>query len=618
MENIIEKEFKKLKSALPISFADEEKSIIEKAFLLAKEAHSKQTRESGIPYIMHPLAVAMIVVKEMRQRNASIIAAALLHDVVEDTEYTIEDIRTCFGDDVAFLVGAVTKPNKDQVDNFQHILASVKGDIRVLVLKLSDRLHNMRTLGGLRPQKQWKIASETQYFFAPLAGRLGLYKMKSELENLAFRFLNPGEYAYLEKAIEEDKMRTKEATEAFKHDALHTVAKELGGAIGWDIRYRKPYSIWREMQERGCDFCHVPFKHYIRTIFNLEDVEYEAGYENPNEVDVAMKVYALLAATYREQTGSLVNYITQPKANGYRSLHVRFLNPFGGIEEFHISSENMREQSYYGCILDNEEHWLKYFTDVLKELSEDPDSLMRGIPDSLYNEDVVAFTPNCEPITLPKGATALDFAYAVHTDVGNHAKYARINGCLTSVKTTLKRGDCVVIGTNEETHPTEDWLEAVASYNAKKHIRNYLNKIPKPKYMRCPHCHPMPGSEIIGFEDSRKQITLHSRNCPEAIRIASEKGNTIVAIDDFEPSPNILYPVQIHITGIDRHHLLQDILNCIVEEHNLSISRLSTETKDNIVACTIEFHVHSKEEYEETVSHIAAIDVVEEVTQSCL
>ena len=184
----------KLFAALPEDMTAQDKALIEDAFQLAKEAHAPQTRDSGLPYILHPLAVALVVVEEMRQKGAAIVAAALLHDVVEDTPHPIEEIRDRFGNDVAFLVAAVTKPNKNQVDNFQHILGSVKGDVRVLLLKLSDRLHNMRTLSGLRPQKQWKIASETQFFFAPLAGRLGLFKVKSELENLAFQFLDPLEY----------------------------------------------------------------------------------------------------------------------------------------------------------------------------------------------------------------------------------------------------------------------------------------------------------------------------------------------------------------------------------------------------------------------------------------
>lgn len=611
--NLVEEKYQELVACLPKGFNAADKELVEEAFLLAKEAHKDQMRASGIPYILHPLDVAIIVIKEMRQQGAAIIAAALLHDVVEDTDYTIRDIHSNFGLDVAFLVDAVTKPNKEQVDSFQHILSSVRGDIRVLVLKLADRLHNMRTLDGLRPLKQLKIASETQFFFAPLAGRLGLYKVKAELENLSFRFFNPSEYTYIEKALEEDKERTKEATEYFMYAALHTVGKELGDAVGWDIRYRKPYSIWREMQELGCDFYHVPFKHYIRAVFHPEKVCNDMGYGTANEVDIAMKIYATLAASYREQTGSFINYMQQPKSNGYKSLHVRFLNPRGGYEEFHISSEDMREQSYFGCILDNKEQWLERLTDVLKELSEDPDSLMPGIHDSLYNEDVVVFTPKGDSISLPKRATALDFAYAIHSNIGDHAKYARINGRLASVNTELKRGDCIEIGTDATIHPLEYWLNDVVSYKAKKHIRNYLKKVPKQKYVLCPHCHPLPGSEIIGFEDSEKHIILHSRNCAEAIRMASENGNSIVAIEDFCPCPDCLYPVRIDITGIDRYHLLQDILDCIVEKHQLPISCLSTVTKDNIVTCNIQFSVHSGDEFKEIVALIKAIDNVEEV-----
>lgn len=610
---MVKEKYQDLVACLPKSFNSDDYKLVEEAYLLAKEAHKDQMRASGIPYILHPLDVAIIVIKEMRQQGAAIIAAALLHDVVEDTDYTIRDINSMFGPDVAFLVNAVTKPNNVQVDSFRHILSSVKGDIRVLVLKLADRMHNMRTLDGLRPLKQLKIASETQFFFAPLAGRLGLYKVKSELENLAFRFFNPGEYTYIEKALEDDKERTKEATEGFMYAALHTVGKELGDAVGWDIRYRKPYSIWREMQELGCDFYHVPFKHYIRAVFDPEKVQNETGYGTAEEIDVAMKIYATLAAAYREQTGSFVNYMLQPKSNGYRSLHVRFLNPRGGYEEFHISSEDMREQSYYGCILDNKEQWLKRLTDVLKELSEDSNSLMHSIQDSLYNEDVVVFTPKGDFIQLGKGSTALDFAYAIHSNVGDHAKYARINGRLASVNTKLKRGDCVEIGTDDAIRPKEEWLDAVASYKAKKYIRKFLEERPKQEYILCPHCHPLPGSEIIGFEDSDKHIILHSRNCPEAIKMASEKGNSIVAIDDFCPCPDCLYPVRIGITGIDRYHLLQDILDCIVETHHLPISSLSTVTRDNIVTCNIEFSVHSGDEFKEIVALISSVDSVEEV-----
>ncbi|MGN0188378.1 MAG: HD domain-containing protein [Candidatus Cryptobacteroides sp.] len=598
--------------ALPASFGKAETDFIEKAYLLAEEAHRPQKRSSGLPYILHPLAVALVVVTEMRQKDVAIICAALLHDVVEDTPYTIEDIKDRFGEDVAFLVGSVTKPNKAQVDNFQHILGSVHDDIRVLILKLSDRLHNMRTLAGLRPQKQWKIASETQFFFAPLAGRLGLYNVKSELENLAFKFLNPSEYDFLVKALEEDRERTRNSVESFMKDASETVGREFDGAVHWDIRYRKPFSIWREMQERSCDFYHVPFKHYIRAVFNIHEAESATG-QDLTEQYVVLRIYSILAGAYREQTGSFVNYMAQPKANGYRSVHFRMLNPFGGIEEFHIGSDSMREQSYFGCVVEGKEQWLKRLTSVLKELSEDRETLMPGIHDSLYNEDIVVYTLDSKPVTLPKGASALDFAYAIHTAVGMHAKYARINGRLASVKSCLKRADCVEIVTDENVRPKTDWLDVVVSYKAKKNIQAYLNRQPKLKYILCPHCNPMPGSEIIGFSDAQGSITIHSRNCPHAIRMASEKGHTIVAVDDFFPDDSILYPVRIQVVCVDRYHLLSDIIECITEGRKLSMTSLTTYNQDEVVSCDISFSVHSATELSDTIAGISSIKGVEEV-----
>lgn len=612
-KEMIDKAFKELMDALPETFHRDDTILVREAFKLASDAHKTQTRKSGLPYILHPLAVALIVVKEMRQSDAAVVAAALLHDVVEDTDYTLEDIQSRFGSDVAFLVGSVTKPNKAQVDNFQHILGSVKGDVRVLILKLSDRLNNMRTLESMRPQKQWKIASETQFFFAPLAGRLGLYKVKSELENLAFRFLNPREYTFVEKALEEDKERTRESLNAFLSASIETVKEKLGEIVGWDIRYRKPYSVWREMQELGCDFYHVPFKHYIRAAFDPKDVV-DSPDPQTKEQDTVMKIYSTLVAVYREQTGSFVNYMAQPKANGYRSVHFRLLNPYGGIEEFHVGSYNMREQSYYGCIIENQEQWLRRFTEVLNELSEDPDSLMPGIRASFFNEDVVVYTPHSgKPVTLPKGATALDFAYSINQTVGNHAHYARINGRLESIKTVLKRGDCVEIGIDEAIKPKADWLDSVVSYKAKKSIRNFLKRQPKPKYELCPLCHPMPESEIIGFADADGKISVHRRNCPDAIRIASEKGNTIVSIEDFTPDTSILYPVKIEISGVDRYHFLRDIIDCISDSYRLSMSALNTYNEDGLAYCKIDFAVHSATEFKNLIEELGAIEGVEEI-----
>ena len=607
-EKMIAAAYDQLLNALPEDIGREGRALIADAFALARKAHGHQTRKSGLPYILHPLAVALVVVTEMRQKDAAIVAASLLHDVVEDTEYTLDDIRGRFGEDVAFLVGAVTKPDKAQVANFKHILSSVKGDVRVLILKLSDRLHNMRTLDSMKPEKQWKIASETRFFFAPLAGRLGLYKVKAELENLAFQFLNPQEYSRIRKMLEEDRARTGQAVEAFMNDCRNTVGEKLEGVV-WDIRYRQPYSVWREMQENSCDFDHI-FKHYIRASFDAGKTKVCQAMDKE---DVVMKIYATLAAVYREQTGAFVNYMAQPKANGYRSVHFRLLNPYGSIEEFHVSSDDMREQSYYGCIVESKEQWLERFTKVLAELAEDPESLMPGIRDSLFNEDIVVYTPKGHPVTLPKGATALDFAFEVHTDVGAHAKYAVINNRLASVRTVLHRGDCVRIGTDPETFPSADWLDSVVSFKAKKLIRGWIKRQPKPKYTLCPFCHPIPGGEIIGFRDAVGKVTIHTRSCPEAIRMASEQGHTIVAVTDFLPDEKTLYPVRIDILGIDRYHLLRDIIDCIVEDHRLSLTGLTSRKEDNIARCTIDFNVRSFQELNETIEGISAIDGIEEI-----
>ena len=595
--------------------SEKDQALIRDAYALAEEAHRPQKRKSGVPYILHPLSVAIIIVEEMRQKDAAVVAAALLHDVVEDTDHTIEEIGERFGPDVASLVAAVTKPNKQQVDNFQHILGSVNDDIRVLILKLSDRLHNMRTLDSMKPQKQWKIASETQFFFAPLAGRLGLYKVKSELENLAFRFLNPNTYAYLDSALEEDRVRTQEAVEAFMSEAKEKVAAVFGSTISWDIRYRKPFSIWREMHERKCDFYHVPFKHYIRAVFNREKVDAVTG-SDFDEQDIVLKIYSVLGNSYREQTGSFVNYMTQPKANGYRSVHFRLLNPYGNIEEFHISSDVMREQSYFGCIVEGKKQWMKRLTEVLKELADNPEKLIPGIHDSLYNEDVSVYTVKSEPVTLPKGASALDFAFEMGSDIGLHAKYARINGRLASIRTVLHRGDRIEIFTDPAIHPKEDWMEAAVTFKARNCIGDWLENRPKSQYVLCSHCHPLPGSEIIGFLDESGQITVHSRNCPDAIRMACEKGHTIMAVEDFKADENVLYPVTISLCAIDRPNLLRDVLKCISKDAGMSMRKLESETHDEIVSCSISYSVHSADELNEAIARIREVNGVEEVHQS--
>ena len=583
------------------------------AFEFAREAHSPQRRKSGEPYIIHPVCVARIVAEEL-ELGADPVIAAFLHDVVEDTQYTIEDIRERFGDDVAFLVGVVTKEKKDnyvqskQVDNYRQILASMQYDVRALLIKLADRLHNMRTLNSMRPDKQMKIAGETDYFYAPLANRLGLYHVKTELENLSFKYRCPREFALLEKLLAEE----------FDHEALHIKAftnkierilSEGGIQARTEVRYRRPYSIWMKMHAKGCDFAHVDTKYYVRVIYQ--------PLESWSEKDTSLRIYSLLTDAFKERPGSVSNYIDAPKENGYQSFQVKLLNDQGRWEELHISSERMVRNGRLGCAAertdDNIQAWLDKFNELLKEVADRDEGLdfMDDVTSSFYYDDIMVFTPKGRGIILPKDATALDFAFEIHSRIGKHAHYARINGKLSSVKTVLNRGDCVEIGTNEDTEPQADWLNHVFTYKARRFISTYLARKGKSEFVRCPNCHPLPGDEVIGFKLQDGSIAVHKRNCQTAIRLASQHGDSIVAVN-FEDSQD-LYPVRISVRAIDRFHLLSDLVDCITEKLHLSMRGLRTETADNIGVCTIDFAVHSMGELQMAMESIAAIPGVDEV-----
>lgn len=595
---------------------EEQMKMVRAAYNFAAVAHKDQKRKTGEPYIIHPIAVAHIVAEEMGL-GANPVMAAFLHDVIEDCPYTIDDIRERFGDDVAFLVGVVTKQKKakydksKQVDNFRQILSSVQFDVRAILVKLADRLHNMRTLSSMRPDKQMKIASETDYFYAPLANRLGLYNVKTELENLSFRYRCPREYDKLEKQLAELQLAEKDDVDAFVAKAQEILAaNDIEARI--ELRMRSPYSIWRKMQAHGCDFHHVDGKHYLRIIYNADGLH--------EEKKMSLHIYSVLSDNFKERPCSVVNYINAPKENGYQSFHVKVLNTQGTWEEIHISSERMIRNNRFGCTAERTEEnvkaWLEKFKEVLKDIAYHTNEMdyMDGVTASFYYDNIIAFTPKGRCIVLPKDATALDFAFEIHTQVGLHAVYARVNGKLSSVKTVLHRGDCVEIGTADDAMPEADWLGHVLTYKAKRSLGSFFANRPVMEYKRCTCCHPLPGDEVIGFKGADGKITLHKRNCPSAIRLASEQGDSIVAVN-FEEDDRFLFPVRICIRGVDRHHLLSDVVACVTEKQNLSISKLVTETKDRIVETTVDFEVHSAEELQQAIDSIGEINNVDEVAR---
>ena len=588
---------------------------IREAFEFAREAHASQKRKTGEPYILHPIAVASICGTEL-MLDANPVIAAFLHDVVEDTDHTLEEIESRFGHDVAFLVKVLTKQKKDayvetkQVDNYRQMLDSVQYDIRALLIKLADRLHNMRTLSSMRPDKQMKIAGETDYFYAPLANRLGLYNVKTELENLSLKFRVPHEYEELTTMIARDEDLQRDRLRRFREE-ISSLLESHGIRARVYTEYRRPYSLWRKMRKFGDDFNHLKYRHFTEVVFDAP--------QGKPEKEMVMRIYSILTDHFKEKPGGIINYIDSPKENGYQSFHVKLLASFGRWQEVHICSERMVRDSQLGCVAsrndDNIWQWIKKFRMVLRDIAargQEGDSFMDEVVRSFYNDDIMTFTPQGKPIILPQRATVMDFAFEVHTQLGLHAKYARINNQqLASVKTRLHRGDIVEVFADPDIHPSPDWLDTAMTYKARKAIKAYLRQLPKPLYRRCPDCHPMPGEEVIGFREPDGEISLHKRDCPTAIRLASQKGDNVMVVD-FKPD-DTLYNVAITIRAVDRYHLLIDIVDCITNDLNLSIDNLHTVTEDAIVTCTIAFRVHSFIELQTVMRHISIIPGVDEV-----
>ena len=595
----------------------EDLTRIRDAFELAREAHAPQKRKTGEPYILHPIAVANIAAEEL-MLGANPVIACFLHDVVEDTPYTIDDIRDRFGDDVAFLVRVVTKkPTHDyelskQLDNYRQLLNSMQYDIRAILVKLADRLHNMRTLASMKPEKQMKIAGETDYFYAPLANRLGLYNIKTELENLSFRFRCPDEYEEISTLIARHVEANKINLETFRSQIEETIS-----AVGIKARvyvdYRRPFSLWRKMRKYGDDFNHLKYRHFVEVVFDESQTRL-------SEKEMAMKVYCIMTDRFKEKHCSMSNYIDSPKENGYQSIHVKLLPDFGRWQEVHISSKAMIRQSQLGCVAERNESniqmWIEKFRKVLHDTFSGTmrnDRYMEDIITSFYNDDIQVFTPKGKKIILPQNATVIDFAYEVHTDLGDHAKYARINSRLEPVNTTLRRGDVVEIFTDKDSHPEQDWQTFAHTFKARKAIRKYFELIPKTPYCRCSLCNPIPGEEVIGIRNQldKELITVHKRDCPDAISLVSSYGDDVVSVD--YKADGTLYPLTLRVRAVDRSHLFVDLVDCITNTFHLSMDSFNTKTDRNIVVCKIRFGVHSYDELKTIINHISTIDGVDEV-----
>ena len=584
------------------------------AYQLALSAHDGQFRKSGEPYIMHPVTVAAIVAEEM-MLGANPVITAFLHDVVEDTDYTLEDIRRQFGPDVSFLVGAVTKPQNNsyemtkQLDNFKQMLESFNYDIRALLVKLADRLHNMRTLQSMPTRKQVKIACETDQFYAPFANRLGLYNIKVELENLSLRYRNPQVYDELERQMADYRHNQEFSINAFASRIASLLASK-GIEVRVMVEYLRPYSVWRKMMRDNTDFNHVQYRHHLRIVYECE--------QEAEEKDQALKIYSLLTDFFREKPGGAINYMNTPKENGYMSLHVQILADNGCWEMVQITSERMLRHNQLGCIAERQEDkvlkWVNKFKTVLSDLKSHISrrDFLENVTLSFYNDNITVFSPKGDAYNMSPQATALDYAFMIHTNLGLHAKSAHINGQLAPVTTVLKMGDVVTIDTDPNHWPEEKWKYAIATDKAAEKLRGFFARMPRHPFRRCHECSPIPGEEVVGFKDKQGMTKVHRRDCLLAIRKATKDGDTIVDVE-FNEHPKILYPVAIQLVAVDRYHLLSDIINCITEQLKLSIDSLHTTTTDAIVNTEIAFSVHSFMELQSIIRKIAAINGIEEV-----
>lgn len=472
----------------PLS-ADEEQQIL-RAFQIAKTAHAGTRRKSGEPYIFHPLAVALIAVKEVGLGPVAVVCA-LLHDVVEDTDITLEEIRMVFGDRVATIVDGVTKiddvmvmqqTDSKQAENYRKILLSMCNDAYVIFLKLCDRLHNMRTLGSMKDTKKLAIASETQYLYIPLAHRLGLYTIKTELEELVMRYTNPDKYAEIEAKIAAT-AGTEERLQGCLVEPVRQMLDEHGYQYRIKTRTKSVYSCWKKIENKHVDFEEIYDLYAMRIILQ--------GVPREQEKEECFKVYALITGQFAPLPTRFRDWITRPKNNGYESLQCTVMTPIGRWVEIQIRTERMDtiaekgmaahflyKEAHPGEEMDSNpvEEWLQQIRTSLEQSDKSALDLVEEFKETLYTKEIYLFTPQGKTITLPSRSTVLDFAYAIHTDLGNHCIGAKVNARPAAIGFRLHTGDQVQVLTSKKTLPQPEWLNQCQTPRAKEAIKDFLRQ----------------------------------------------------------------------------------------------------------------------------------------------
>lgn len=485
-EQMIEEEFQSLLQDYLKSNHRRKVDIITRAYNMAKEAHKGARRRSGEPYIMHPLAVARIVSKEMGLGSTSI-SASLLHDVVEDTEYTADDIRALFGDKIAQIVDGLTKISSGmfgenvsaQAENFRKLLLTMSDDIRVILIKIADRLHNMRTLSSMSPTKQFKITGETLYIYAPLAHRLGLFAIKTELEELCFKYEHPEVYADLTAKIRESAPERNKIYENFAVPVIPALDK-MGITYEMRARVKSVYSIWNKMQSKSISFNEVYDLFAVRIIFEV--------HPGMDEKKQCWDIYSAITDIYKLRPDRIRDWVSHPKANGYQALHLTVMGPNGKWIEIQIRSRRMDDIAEKGFAAhwkykenrieeDNElDKWIKTIQEILSNPNPNAIDFLDTVKMNLFSSEIFVFTPKGEIKTLPQGATALDFAYTIHTRIGDHCLGAKVNHTLVPLSQKLRSGDQVEVLTSQSVNPQPEWLNFVTTAKARTKIEASLRR----------------------------------------------------------------------------------------------------------------------------------------------
>ena len=486
-ENLIKEKWDDLLlSCTKICKNDEDWNFIKRAFFLAKEAHEGVRRRSGEPYLLHPIAVAKIVIEEIGLGVKSVVAA-LLHAVVEDTEYSVEDMERIFGPKIASMVDGLTKMSgvfnadtSEQAEYFRKVLLTLSDDVRVILIKIADRLHNMRTLGAMPMNKQIKITGETIYLFAPLAYRLGLYSIKSELEDLCMKYRFPQQYAEITQKLQESEASRREFINKFNAPIIASLNRDN---INYEIsgRVKSVYSIWSKMQRKQIPFEEIYDLFAIRIVFKPLPF--------PSEKTQCWQIYSTITDIYTPKPDRLRDWISMPKANGYEALHSTVMGPDGVWVEVQIRTQRMEDIAERGFAAhwkykhatisqdeDEFDKWLKQIRAALNSPTENAVDFLNNFKLSLYTSEIVVFTPKGEARKMPFGATALDFAYDIHSKIGNSAISAKINHKLEPITTQINSGDQIEIITADNARPKPEWLETVTTAKAKQSIKSFLKR----------------------------------------------------------------------------------------------------------------------------------------------